>query len=117
MDDGGEMGVVEVEAMQQHAVYEGCIPERQPLAMPDHRARAFAAERGCAGQRALGKWKAAGCEPHADGIENEQARALAHGPWHIGKPHARYELGKTSGGDGRGIRPGARIGKGAIAWG
>ena len=53
MDDGGEMRVVEVEAVQQHAVDEGRIAQRQPLAVPDHGARAVAAERVRAGQRAF----------------------------------------------------------------
>ena len=116
VDDGGEMRVVEIEAVQQHAVDEGRIPKRQPLAMPDHRARAVAAERDGARERAFRERIAARRKPNADGIEHQLARPLAHGLGHIRKPHARHELRKPTGGNRRRARPGVRFGIGAIAW-
>ena len=105
MDDGGEMRVVEVEAMQQHAVDEGRIPQRQPLAVPDHGAGAVAAERPRAGQRALRERIAARREPDADGIEHQLQRALAHGLGHFRQPHAGHELGQPARGNRRRVEP------------
>ena len=116
MDDGGEMRVVEIEAVQQHAVDEGRIPQRQSLAMPDHGARAVAAERDRSRQRTLRERIAARREPHADGIEHQLERALAHRLRHVRQPQPGDELGKPAGGNRRRARPGLRIGMGAIAW-
>ena len=110
MDDGGEMRVVEVEAVQQHAVDEGRIPQRQPLAVPDHGAGALAAERDRAGQRTLRERIAARREPDADGVEHQLQRALAHRLRHVRQPHPGDELGQPARGNCRSARAARRIG-------
>ena len=104
------MRVVEVEAMQQHAVGERRIPQRQPLAMPDHGAGAFAAQCDRARQRTLRKWIAPRREPHADGVEHQLQRALAHRARHVRQPHPRNELGQPARRNWRRVRAARQIG-------
>jgi len=49
MDDAGQVGVGEIEAVDQHAIDERCIPDRQAVGAADNAASADPAKGGRAG--------------------------------------------------------------------
>jgi hypothetical protein len=71
--------VVEIEAVHQDAVDEGCVTRREACGQADDGHVALAAEAGKSGHGLVGELVAAGGEGDAGGIEDEVLRPLTHG--------------------------------------
>jgi hypothetical protein len=78
MDDPARVRVVEIEAVHQDAVDEGCVARRQACGQADDGHAALAAEAGNGGHGLVGELVAAGGEGDAGGIEHEVFGPLAH---------------------------------------
>lgn len=99
MDDGGQMRVVEIEAVQQHTVDEHGIAQRQALGATDDGRATAATERLAAGQRASREGVGVGRQRAADGVEHQVFGALANGGRDICQLHVVHEPGEPARGE------------------
>jgi hypothetical protein len=78
MDDGLEMGIVEVEGMRRGAVHERREHDVEPVAAAEHRGLARPRELGQRRERALHRLMARSADRAADPVEKRARRLVPH---------------------------------------
>ena len=94
VDDAGEMGVVEIEAVDQDAVGQRRIAHGEALRAADHRALPWATEGGDAGERALRVRIGVRGQPNAKRVEDEELGVVEHRARDVGEGQGRREGGE-----------------------
>ena len=96
VDDAVEMGIVEIEAVDQHAVGERRVAHRQANVAADHAAGSLAAQRRGAGDRDVGEVVGIGREAAAQRIEDQELGAMQHRRRNIFERQVGGKLGQRS---------------------
>ena len=79
VNDAVEMGIVEVETMDQHAIGEGRVPNRQADIAADHTASSLSAKGRSPRNSDIGETIGVGSQSTPQRIENQQLASMEYG--------------------------------------